>query len=124
MSLKRLLIVDDDTEFLDILKQVLSNEEFDVTVATSAVEGGLILAGELPNMILMDIKMKGINGLDACKAIKKNPKTKDIPIIIVSALCSEDDIKSGLEKGAIDYFTKPVDLQKLVSRIKQLTAAK
>ena len=120
MLKKRILVVDDEAEFLNIIKQVLADEDFDVSVATNAVEGGLILAGQQPDLILMDIKMKGINGFDACRAIRNNPKTKNIPIIIVSALASQDDIKEGLGRGALEYFTKPVDLQKLVDKIKQV----
>ncbi len=120
MPKKKILVVDDETEFLNIIKQVLTDENYDVSVATNAVEGGLILAGQKPDLILMDIKMKGINGFDACKAIRSNPKTKNIPIIIVSALASQTDIKEGIGRGAAEYFTKPVDLQKLVDKIKEV----
>ena len=68
--------------------------------------------------------MKGINGLDACKAIRNNPKTRNIPIIIVSALADGGDIKKGLGQGAVDYFPKPVDIDKLIPKIKELTKDK
>ncbi|MBI5144213.1 MAG: response regulator, partial [Candidatus Omnitrophica bacterium] len=67
-----------------------------------------------------DIKMPGINGLQACEAIKRNPTTKDLPIIVVSALSDESDIKKAYKAGVIDYFVKPIDIEKLVKRIKEI----
>ena len=78
------------------------------------------LATGAPNLILMDIKMPGIDGLQACAAIRRNPTTKDLPIIIVSALFDESDIKKAYKGGISDYFIKPVDIEKLVKRIKEI----
>jgi CheY-like chemotaxis protein len=65
----------------------------------------------------MDIKMPGINGLQACDAIKKNPATKDIPLMIVSALSDESDIKKAYKIGVTEYFVKPVNIEKIVAKL-------
>src|SRR3989338_1353468 len=90
---KRILVVDDEEGFLKLIRDSLEIRGIEVVTTTSAVEAGIELATKLPDLILMDIKMPGINGLQACEAIKRNPSTKDLPIIIVSALSDEADIK-------------------------------
>ncbi len=119
---KRILIVDDEEEFLKLIKDNLEMRGLEVITATSGVEAGLELSKKPPNLILMDIKMPGINGLQACEAIKRNPATKDLPVIVVSALSDESDIKKAYKAGVTDYFVKPVDIEKLVRRIKEVLA--
>ena len=116
----KILVVDDEEGFLKLVRDSLEIRGIEVITASSAVAAGIELAGKLPDLILMDIKMPGINGLQACEAIKKNPPTKDLPIIIVSALSDESDIKKAYASGIFDYFIKPVDIEKLVGRIKEI----
>lgn len=117
---KRILLVDDEEGFLSVIKEALEIRGFEVYSAANAIEAGLELASRRPDIILMDIKMPGINGLQACAAIKNNPKTADIPLVVVSAVSDESDIKAAKKAGASDYFVKPVDIEKLVSRIKEI----
>ena len=117
---QKILIVDDEAEFLKLIKDNLEMRGLEVITASSGVEAGLELAKAAPNLILMDVKMPGINGLQACEAIKRNATTKDLPIIIVSALSDESDIKKAYKAGVVDYFVKPVDIEKLVKRIKEI----
>lgn len=117
---KKILLVDDEEGFLKVIRDSLEIRGIEVITAASAVEAGLELASKSPDIILMDIKMPGINGFQACEAIKRNPGTKDLPIIIVSALSDESDIKRAHAIGIEDYFIKPIDIEKLVSRIKDI----
>lgn len=117
---KKILVVDDEEGFLAVLKDALEIRGFDVITAVSAIEAGLELGSKRPDMILMDIKMPGINGIQACSAIKKNSATLDIPIIAVSALSNEYEIKGAYKAGVSDYFIKPIDIEKLVKRIKEI----
>ncbi len=117
MDRKKILVVDDETEFLYVLKEMLEPRGFDVTVTTNAVEAGIFLAERKPDLILMDIKMPGINGFQACEVIKSNKETKNIPIVIVTGLSDEDNIIRAKELGLLDYFVKPIDMDKLVRRI-------
>ena len=120
MSLNRkILLVDDEEGFLSVIKEALEIRGFDIVTARSAIEAGLELSSKKPDLILMDIKMPGIDGLQACAAIKKNPDTNNIPIMVVSAISEEAQIKRANKIGISDYFVKPVDIEKLVNRIKE-----
>ncbi len=119
MSLnKKILLVDDEEGFLSVIKEALEIRGFDIVTAKSAIEAGLELSSKKPDLILMDIKMPGIDGLQACAAIKKNPNTANIPVMVVSAISDEAQIKRAHKMGISDYFVKPVDIEKLVKRIK------
>ena len=120
MSLNRkILLVDDEEGFLAIIREALEIRGFDVVTAKSAIEAGLELSSKKPDLILMDIKMPGIDGLQACAAIKKNPDTSGIPIMIISAMSEDAQMKRAYKMGILDYFIKPVDIEKLVKRIKE-----
>lgn len=121
MRLNRtILLVDDEEGFLSVIKDALEVRGFDIIAATNAIEAGLELASKKPDLILMDIKMPGINGLQACTAIKKNPNTTGIPIVVVSAISDDSEIKQAYKTGIADYFIKPVDIEKLVNRIREI----
>ena len=117
---KKVLIVDDEEGFLALLRQALEERGYEVATAVNAIDAGIEISGNLPSLILMDIKMPGINGFQACVALKKNPKTKDIPIIIISAMADESDISMAKKIGVEDYFVKPIDIEKLISRLKEI----
>lgn len=117
---RRILIVDDEEGFLSMIKEALEIRGFDVITASSAVEAGMEITSKKPDAILMDIRMPGINGLQACEAIKKNPVTKNIPIMIVSALSGESDIKKAYKTGVVDYFVKPINIEKVVIKLKDI----
>ncbi len=121
MSLnKKILLVDDEVGFLSVIQEALEIRGFDVVTAKSAIEAGLELSSKLPDLILMDIKMPGIDGLQACTAIKKNPNTANVPIMVVSAISEDAQVKRAHKIGISDYFVKPVDIEKLVNRIKEV----
>jgi len=119
---RKILIVDDEENFLSLIKIALEERGFEVATSTNAIDAGIIMSSTLPAVILMDIKMPGINGFQACEAIKKNPVTKDLPIIVVSALSDESDIKKARHIGVADYFVKPVNIEKLISKIRELAS--
>lgn len=125
MSFKKILIVDDEPDILEMSKKRLQHAGFQALTASNGVEAGLIISSQKPDAILLDIKMLGINGAQACAALKANPQTKDIPIILISALPYEDPLVSrALKCGAIDYFNKPFDFDKLIDRIKEILGIK
>jgi Response regulator containing CheY-like receiver, AAA-type ATPase, and DNA-binding domains len=121
MSLnKRILLVDDEEGFLVVIKEALEIRGFEVSTANNAIEAGLMLSSKKPDLIMTDIRMPGIDGLQACAAIKKNPDTTNIPIIVLSAVSEDSQIKKAHKIGIIDYFVKPVDVEKLVKRVKDI----
>jgi len=117
---KKVLVVDDEEGFLALIKSALEIRGFDVKTADNAVVAGMELATNLPDVILMDIRMPGINGFQACEAIKRNPLTKHIPIIVISALSHESDMKKAYKIGIAGYFVKPVDLEALINKINEI----
>ena len=120
MSLNRkILLVDDEEGFLSVIKEALEIRGFDIVTAKSAIEAGLELSSKKPDLILMDIKMPGIDGLQACAAIKKNPDTANIPVMVVSAISEDAQVKRAHKMGICGYFVKPVDIENLVSKIKE-----
>ena len=120
---KKVLLIDDEEAFLALIKDSLEMRGIEVVTALSAIEAGIQLADKKPDLILMDIKMPGINGIQACEAIKRNPETKNLPIIIISALSDEADKKKAFTAGVLEYFVKPVDIESLVKKIKEVLGA-
>ena len=114
---KKILIVDDEVDFTEFLKTALEERGYRAFEANNAVEGGLYLSSEKPDLIIMDIRMYGINGLEACKAIRRNPDTKHITIFVVSGMVSEEDTNRALDAGANQYFTKPLNLEKFLKAV-------
>jgi signal transduction histidine kinase len=112
-----LLIIDDIIDNLMLLGEAMS-PEYRIKVATSGVQG-LELAGQepLPDMILLDIMMPGMDGYEVCRRLKKDSRTKHIPVIFLSALDKESDELQGLDAGAVDFITKPFKLEIVRARI-------
>ncbi len=112
-----ILIVDDTPENIDILVELL--EDFDKQIAISG-EDALETAfeGEPPDLILLDIMMPEMDGYEVCRRLRANEKTKDIPIIFLTAKTQKDDIIKGFEVGGQDYLTKPFDARELMVRVK------
>jgi len=114
----RVLIVDDEEDILDFLSYNLKKEGYDVITVDSGRKCLENHTKQLPDIILLDVMMPGISGIDVCKKIKADPKTKDIPVIMLTAKITEKDIVTGLNSGADDYMVKPFSLRILIARIK------
>ncbi len=120
---KMILIVDDEDDILFILKNVLSKNGYSVKEAYSGEECLKIVKTEKPDLIFMDIMMPGIDGWETAKTIKTNPKTKDIPISMLSVKSDPEDLKRSREyAGADHHLTKPVDFSLLLQTVETLTA--
>lgn len=113
-----ILIVDDVARNLQVLGTILSKENYKIAAANNGEQAISIANSTLPDLILLDIMMPGINGYEACARLKKNPKTRDIPIIFLTAKIELDDIVKGFETGAVDYITKPFNSVELLVRTK------
>ncbi|MBL7004433.1 MAG: response regulator [Gammaproteobacteria bacterium] len=113
-----ILVIEDEDDLRDIILYNLKNESYN-TLDTDSGELGLKLAKEhLPDLILLDLMLPKINGLDVCKQLKTDKSTQHIPIIMVSAKGEESDIIIGLELGAEDYVPKPFSPRVLLARIR------
>jgi two-component system alkaline phosphatase synthesis response regulator PhoP len=117
---KKVLVVDDEKDIVDILKYNLEREnEFEVFTAKDGKEA-LELAENIPDLILLDIMMPELNGFEVCKQLKNNPVTSKIPVIFLTAKENEIDEILGLEIGADDYISKPISPRKVLARIKSV----
>jgi CheY-like chemotaxis protein len=115
---KSILIVDDEEDTLEMLSFVLEHEDYITWRATNGEEA-LKLVKKNPDVILLDIRMPGISGLEVCRRLKHDDKFKHIPIIIFSAKVLSHDIALGLEAGADEYLTKPFSTKELTQLIKK-----
>ena len=114
---KNILVVEDDLDIRELISFNLQNEGHQVFEAKDG-EAGIDKAREkLPDLILLDLMLPGIQGLDVCRIIKSDQETKETPIIMVTALGQEEDIVKGLETGADDYITKPFSIKVLIARV-------
>jgi PleD family two-component response regulator len=112
-----ILIVDDIEYNIILLNQILLNSGYRVLTAMSGKKCLEILEVELPDIILLDVIMPELNGFDISEKIKSNDRTKNIPIIFLSAISDYETKLKGLEKGAVDYITKPYDDREVIARI-------
>lgn len=120
----RVLVVDDIPANVKLLEARLSAEYFEVVTAQSGHEALEICARERVDVVLLDVMMPGIDGFETCRRIKADPKTHHVPVIMVTALDQPSDKVQGLENGADDFLTKPVDDIALITRVKNLARLK
>ena len=118
MGKKKILVVDDELDLLDLIEYNLRREGYDVIKAEDGESGIKLASQENPNLILLDIMMPKMSGIEVCEEIRKNPNLKHIPIIFLTARSDEKTEVEGLNKGADDFITKPISTSKLISRIK------
>ena len=119
-SKKRILIIEDEPDIQELLSFNLVNNGYKVYTASNGEKGLDVARKEHPDLILLDLMLPGINGLDVCRIIKNDQDTSGVSIIMLTALGQEEDIIKGLETGADDYVTKPFSLQVLEARIKSV----
>jgi adenylate cyclase len=114
----KILIVDDEPLNIDYLAQELEDLSYETVIATSGPEALEKVATEAPDLILLDVTMPGMNGFTVCRLLKEKEETQLIPVVIMTALRGREDRIKGLEAGADDFLTKPVDQQELLARIR------
>jgi DNA-binding response OmpR family regulator len=115
--MKRVLVIDDLPENVFMLQDRLEHEGYEVLTAYDGFTGIDKAKINLPDLILLDVMMPGITGLEVCQILVNDPLTKDIPIILVTAKSGAEDIKEGLETGAFDYIKKPFNRIELLARV-------
>ncbi len=113
---RRILIIEDNADTRRFLEAMLA-KDFEIIAAENAVIGVDFARNKNPDVILLDIMLPILSGYDACSLLKKDPKTKRIPIIFLSAKSSVADVTQGLSAGADDYISKPFDYKELLARI-------
>ena len=118
----KILYVEDNDDNVYMLRSRLTRAGFEVAVATDGAQGVAMAASEAPDLILMDLSLPVLNGWEATRRLKSVPDTRPIPIIALSAHAMEGDRAKAIEAGCDDYDTKPVDLPRLLGKIRALLA--
>lgn len=120
----RVLVVDDILSNVKLLEAKLTAEYFDVVTAFSGLEALAKVDEHEPDIVLLDVMMPGMDGFEVCRRIKQNPKSSHVPVVMVTALDQPTDRVAGLEAGADDFLTKPVDDAALFARVRSLVRLK
>jgi two-component system, OmpR family, alkaline phosphatase synthesis response regulator PhoP len=118
MAHEKILVIEDDDDIQELMKHHLSKEGYRVTLAGTGEDGASKVTKEPFDCVLLDLMLPGMDGLDVCKLMKKNPKLQNVPVIMVTAKGEESDIVSGLELGADDYILKPFSPKVLIARVR------
>ena len=120
----KILVVDDNAQNLELLVAYLDELEAEVQTAVDGVDALEKVEQLDPDLILLDVMMPRMSGFECCRNLKANPKTRDIPVIMVTALTELGDIERGVESGTDDFVTKPVNRLELITRVKSLLKVK
>ena len=121
---QHVLVVDDEEDLLELVRYNLSKEGYRVTCFATGEDALKTARKQPPDLIVLDLMLPAVDGLEVCRRLKGDPKTRDIPIIMLTAKSEESDMVAGLERGADDYIAKPFSPRVLAARIKALLRRK
>jgi CheY-like chemotaxis protein len=116
--MKKVLLVDDSSTVLMMEKMVLKKRAYEILTASNGEEGVERALAERPDVILMDVIMPRMNGFEACRRLREEEATKNIPIIMVTTRGESVNVETGFESGCNDYITKPVDALELLTKLR------
>ena len=120
MANEKILIVDDEEDVLELVRYNLNRSGYQIETASSGEEALSKARKSSPDLIILDLMLPGIDGLEVCKKLKGDIKTEHIPIVMLTAKGDESDIVTGLELGAEDYITKPFSPKVLIARVRRI----
>ena len=116
---KRILSIEDDPSFSRYLSYMLTKEGYEVLTATNGLTGLRKAQEEDPNLILLDVMLPGLDGFEVCHRLRAEPKTAQIPVLMLSAKGQDSDKVTGLRVGANEFLSKPIDREVLLAKIKE-----
>jgi two-component system, OmpR family, alkaline phosphatase synthesis response regulator PhoP len=120
MANEHILVVEDEEDILELLRYNLTKEGFRVTGVTSGEDALRSARTLLPDLVLLDLMLPGMDGLEICRHLKQDNRTQQVPVVMVTAKGEEADIVTGLELGADDYVTKPFSPRVLLARVRSV----
>lgn len=120
----KILVVDDEEDLLELVRYTLAKEGHSITCVDTGEKAVDSVQRKLPDLIVLDLMLPGIDGLEVCHRLKRDSKTRHVPIIMLTAKSEERDVITGLDGGADDYITKPFSPRVLLARVKSLLRRK
>jgi DNA-binding response OmpR family regulator len=117
---KKVLVVDDDPNVFELVQLYVGSDEVAVLQALDAYAGLDLAIRQQPDVIVLDVMMPGMDGLEMCRRLREIPDVASMPVIVLSAKVKEEDIEAGYEAGADDYVTKPFEPQALADRVREI----
>jgi putative two-component system response regulator len=123
-SCGRILVVEDDAQVADVLVRLLTREGYEVTPVPDGVEAFRVVSGRIPDVILLDVGLPGMDGFEICRRLKREARTRLTPVVLVTGHGAREHRIAGLDAGADDYLTKPIDPQELLVRVRSLVRMK
>lgn len=117
---KKILVVEDHTDLLELLRLEFKEEGFAIATATNGLDAVKKARSILPDLIVLDVMLPELNGFAVCELLRKDAATAEIPIIMVTGLCGQLSRCAGIESGATDFVTKPVNPGDIVSKVKDV----
>jgi two-component system phosphate regulon response regulator PhoB len=124
MAKERILVVDDEEDLLELVRYNLTREGYRVTCVSTGEDAIEQARRDLPDLIILDLLLPNVDGLEVCRRLKGDSKTKHVPILMLTAKTEEADVVAGLELGADDYMTKPFSPRVLLARVKAVMRRK
>jgi two-component system phosphate regulon response regulator PhoB len=124
MGKEHILVIEDEEDILAVIHYNLAREGYRVTSRTTGEEGLQEARETSPDLVVLDLMLPGIDGMEVCRRLRKDPATARIPVVMLTAKGEEADIVGGLEMGADDYVTKPFSQKVLSARIKTVLSRK
>jgi DNA-binding response OmpR family regulator len=121
---KRILLVEDDPSLLRAVSYILEKEGYEVLTATNGLDGLTKAKGENPDLLILDVMLPGIDGYEVCHRLRAEPQTAQLPILMLSAKGQAADRATGLQVGANEYLTKPVERLVLLGKVEALLGEK
>lgn len=116
----RILIAEDERDIRDLIAFTLQYAGYEVITTANGEEAIAAAKNEIPDLVMLDVRMPRMTGYEVCRVLKSNKKTQHIPIVFLSAKGQETEVKNGLEAGATDYILKPFSPQQLATRVEEL----
>lgn len=118
MAKQHVFVVEDEEDILDLIRHHLAKEGYAVSTAANGMEAVKAILRKPPDLVLLDLMLPGLDGLEVCRMLKKDAQTSDVPILMVTAKDEESDVVAGLELGADDYVVKPFRMKELIARVR------
>lgn len=120
MNRETILVIEDEDDILDLIKVNLTREGYRVLGSAAGEEGLALAREEAPDLVVLDLMLPGMDGLQVCRTLRSDPRTRALPVLILTARGEEADIVAGLEAGADDYVTKPFSPKVLAARVRSV----